>query len=154
MLDLFNNKLIERAYNSTDPDYWKCYVNFWEFKLQSLAEDVETAHDMYLTEMEAFDLGNNVYNAGKLAGLDRVKRDAERDYVEYLRTLQNVVATLACFYKKNSIQEAVAPLRTICEANVNSLSDNVELSEYDWDSIVGELQITSQIPAGTLIKEL
>ena len=127
---LFDNEVIDRAYKSTDPDYWRTYVTYWKKKLNSkhnkLSKSYAEWHDLPLLRGGGIEkpLNDSIdKQLHEFLRLEWIK--AEEDFIEYLKSLLFIHFSLCSFYGKNdSIPQHVSTLKNTCDGVIYDL--------YDW----------------------
>ena len=138
---LFQNELINRAFEPTDPNYWRCYVTHWEDMLENLEDQMRYANREYLAALESMDIGKPV-DADKISNLLIKKNNVESEFANLFKDLGLVVGTLNCIYEKNSIAHVVSQITPMLELYLTSVKlQDYEPTAFTWSSLSFVVQV-------------
>ena len=138
---LFQNELINRAFEPTDPNYWRCYVTHWEDMLENLEDQMRYANREYLAALESMDIGKPV-DADKISNLLIKKNNVESEFANLFKDLGLVVGTLNCIYEKNSIAHVVSQITPMLELYLTSVKlQDYEPTAFTWASLSFVVQV-------------
>lgn len=139
---LFQNELINRAFEPTDPNYWRCYVTHWEDKLEDLADQMRHASKEYLSTLESMDIGNAPVDRDKISNLLTKKKNVESEFANLFKDLGLVVGTLNCIYEKNSIAHVVSQIAPMLELYLTDAKlKDYEPTAFTWASLSFVVQV-------------